>query len=93
MNDLQSKCFSGILKVWGQGQGKEARKVVKVVSGNINDELYEMVIAKGNEIGLKNVSEFMRYAFAIACGYSEKKARIIAKIKPQLPFSELQDEE
>jgi hypothetical protein len=64
--------------------------MVKTIAGRINDELYEKAIAKGNEIGLKNSAEIIRYAFAIMCGYSQANAKVIAKIKPELPFSEIQ---
>jgi negative regulator of replication initiation len=67
--------------------------MVRNISGSVNDELYEMIASKGNQIGLKSSAELIRYAFAIACGYSENKAKIIAKIKPQFPFSEFQNGE
>jgi hypothetical protein len=65
--------------------------MVKTVAARLNDELYEMAMTKANDIGLKNSAEVIRYACAIMCGYSEKNAKLIAKMRPDLSFSEVQN--
>lgn len=74
-----------------KGARKGPREMVRNISGKLHDDLYDEVVKKSESIGLTNNSQMLRYAFAIFCGYSSEKARLIAIISPDVSPSEYKE--
>ena len=67
--------------------------MVKSVASKVNDQLYDEATKRAGDIGLKNVSQMVRYSFAIVCGYSSEDAKIMALISPDTSYSDIREGE